>query len=134
MAKKDTRPDDDQIYLIIRAIEPDGTRAGRGTEVAEWDEAEGGKFRRQPVSKAKLALQMQTFCKALGQVIDQSAAYMGNFELDEVKMKVELTSTGEVCVVAATGSVSATGGLEFTFKRRKSPARPKPAPITPTQT
>ena len=126
---------DDVIWIVTdetpTIILPDGSRSGQdsGNPYDDDDDIVRTPDRRGiPVSAKKLEQGMAEFVRVLGRVLrqaKQSTTEIGEMELDEVELAVEVNGEGQVSLLGTGGKAGAKGTMTLKFKA------PKPQFLTP---
>ena len=84
----------------------------------------GSQSMRKWVSTEVVRQNLQELLENLGATLEQAhEATLGKFELDEIKITLEMTASGKVSLLGLGGDVGSKGGISMTL-RRKSPAAP----------
>jgi hypothetical protein len=68
----------------------------------------------------RLAVQVKAFLGKLEGVLASLPQKVGEFALEELELSGEITAEGEVAFLGTGTKLGGTGGLKFTFKRKKS--------------
>jgi len=78
------------------------------------------RLRKEILPVDQLSEKLATFVGALEKTLDRLKEVGGTYELDEVTVSVEISTTGNVSLLGSGVSATGTGGLELTFKRRSA--------------
>lgn len=70
------------------------------------------------VSLEILKTNLSTFISDLGATFDQMTAEIGNYELDEIEVNVDISVSGSVRLIGSIES-GMSGGVTLKFKRKK---------------
>ena len=70
------------------------------------------------ISPEVLQIQLNGFLAKMNKVVKDLPTMIGEFELDEVELSVEITAKGTVAFLGAGGEIGGTGGLKFNLKRK----------------
>lgn len=70
------------------------------------------------VTSESLAKNLKAFSEQFGKALAAVDKVEGGFDLDEIKVSVELGVEGEITVLGVGASASGKAGLEMVFKRR----------------
>jgi hypothetical protein len=116
---------DDFIY-VITDIEPSGSRDGG---VPRNPYADGpypvpkSKQAGIPVSAAKLEQGIADFLQTMGRVIQNAqarATELGNMELDEIELSVEVNGEGQLSLLGSGGKMGGSGAMTLRFKKKSA--------------
>lgn len=92
----------------IYAIDPDQTAKG-GSGVKRWDR----------IKPEDLKTGLDSFLEKFSYVLSECSQKIGEFNLDEIEIKVDISLTGGVRLIGAAEATT-SGGLTIKFKRNKS--------------
>ncbi|MEL6384391.1 MAG: hypothetical protein AAFQ89_18420 [Cyanobacteria bacterium J06626_18] len=116
---------DDYIYVITE-IEPNGSRDGSVPQNPYGDTPRPLPKTRQagiPVSAAKLEQGMADFLQTMGRVIQNAqarATELGNMELDEIELSVEVNGEGQLSLLGSGGKMGGSGTMTLRFKKKNA--------------
>lgn len=118
---------DDVIWIVTdespRIAVPDGSRDGRRDNPFEAPEVVTPLDRyRVPVKAEKLEQGVAEFLQIMGRVIrraQQSAIELGEMELDEIELAVEVNGEGQLSLLGSGGKVGGKGAMTLKFKLAK---------------
>lgn len=118
---------DDVIYIVTDAPSqdaPDNSRDGRTTR-NPFDESIGVGIpiqRGVPVKVEKLEQGVTEFLQLMGRVFrraKQSASELGDMELDEIELSVEVNGEGQLSLLGSGAKVGSKGAMTLKFKAVK---------------
>lgn len=78
-----------------------------------------------PVPVTKLRKGMADFLDGMGQVIQEAqvkAAEVGNMELEEIELSVEVNGDGQISLLGSGARVGGSSALTLRFKRASAPS------------
>lgn len=113
---------DDYIY-VITDIEPSGSRHNSVPRNPFNDSPSSVTEPKRagiPVSAAKLEQGMADFLQTMGRVIQNAqtrAAELGNMELEEIELSVEVNGEGQLSLLGSGGKVGGSGAMTLRFKK-----------------
>jgi hypothetical protein len=121
---------DDIIWIVTdeppQVVVPDGARDGQRTrhplDEDEPEIIELGRLYRIPVKAEKLEQNVAEFLRVIGRVVcraQRSAGELGNMELDEIELAVEVNGEGQLSLLGSGGKVGGKGAMILKFKVAK---------------
>lgn len=120
---------EDVIWVITDEpppmIVPDGGRDGQVLP-NPFDEPEAVEIKnryRIPVKAEKLEQGVAEFLQVMGRVVrhaQQNAVELGNMELDEIELAVEVNGEGQLSLLGSGGKVGGKGAMTLKFKLTKA--------------
>lgn len=72
-----------------------------------------------PVKTDTLKEEVGNLMVSIGDVLDSASDQIGKYQLQTVEIKAEITGEGKVSILGSGGSLSATGGITFSFERKE---------------
>jgi hypothetical protein len=116
---------EDVIWIVtgepLRGNEPDGSKGGvvRGNPFA----VEPGQQSRVAVKAEQLEQGVTAFLQVMGRVLrqaKQNAVELGEMELDEIELSVEVNGEGQLSLLGTGGKAGGKGAMKLKFKMNKS--------------
>lgn len=69
------------------------------------------------ISVETLKTELKNLSSFVSEALTDAGAMLGDYELDEVTIKVEINASGKIAILGTGISTSATGGLTLKFKK-----------------
>jgi len=69
------------------------------------------------INVTQLSTNVNIFVSQIGDILQNTPSKVGNLQLSEIEVSVEITASGQVVLLGVGGEVGVTGGLKFVFKR-----------------
>ncbi len=120
---------EDVVWIVTdeppQVVLPDGGRDGQGAgnPFDKPEVVEPGNRYRIPVKAEKLEQGVTDFLQVMGRVMRQArrtAGDLGEMELDEVELAVEVNGEGQLSLLGSGGKVGGKGAMTLKFKMMKS--------------
>lgn len=77
-------------------------------------------YSQEEVSIEKIRSELSDFLSSIQEVLDGLPDRMADYELESVDISVEISSKGNVSLIAVGGELGGTGGLLLHLKKRSS--------------
>jgi hypothetical protein len=115
---------DDVIWIVadepVQSVVPDGARDGtvRGNPF----ESPLGQSHRVAVRAEQLEQGVTAFLQVMGRVLrqaKQNAVELGEMELDEIELSVEVNGEGQLSLLGSGGKMGGKGAMTLKFKMNK---------------
>jgi hypothetical protein len=118
---------DDVVWIVIDApaqgIAPDGARDGVVRGNPFQSPTEPGQPSRVAVRAEQLEQGVTAFLQVMGRVLrqaKQNAVELGEMELDEIELTVEVNGEGQLSLLGTGGKMGGKGAMKLKFKMNKS--------------
>jgi hypothetical protein len=112
---------DKQVWILTTDAADtgmDGARAGDDIGGGFGARATSAIVRRIAVSADDLRDQMGSLLAVVDHVFDQARA-MGNLQLEEIELSVDINSEGGISIIGTGAKVAGHGGVKLQFKRNQ---------------
>lgn len=77
------------------------------------------RLHRETISSDYLAAQLEAFFDAIESVVAVVPPTVGDYEVDELTLSLEVSAKGTVSLLGAGGELGGTGGVTISLKRRR---------------
>jgi hypothetical protein len=99
----------DTISIIGREDRQERAPLGR---IEEW------RYKHEEVPIEKIKNQLSDFLDGMQRILDGVPNTMTNYELESIDISVEVSSKGNISLLAIGGELGSTGGLTLHLKKR----------------
>jgi hypothetical protein len=84
------------------------------------------RYARESVSAADLEARLRAFLDSMRGIIGSVPAALGEYAVDTIELKLEVSAKGTVSLLGSGGELGGTGGITLTLKRSGPPLQPPP--------
>jgi hypothetical protein len=91
-----------------------------GREDAEVRGPLGKRYRREDIPIERIKSKFSDFLTNLQKIFDDLPDKLGDYEVESMDVSVEISSKGNVSLIAVGGELGSTGGLTLHLKKRTS--------------